>query len=83
MSAKNGKTMKQTLPPTFRRSLIAALAIAPLCAFAADDCKNRGELDTNYCDEDNNLVAEAPKDDAPMGGMPPGMGGMGGMDGMM
>ena len=28
------------------------------------------------------MVAEAPKDDAPMG-MPPGMGGMGGMDGMM
>ena len=31
---------------------------------AADDCKSRGELDTNYCDEDNNLVAEAPKDKA-------------------
>ncbi len=29
------------------------------------------------------MVAEAPKDDAPAGGMPGGMGGMGGMDGMM
>ena len=29
------------------------------------------------------LVAEAPKDDAPAGGMPGGMGGLGGMDGMM
>jgi phosphonate transport system substrate-binding protein len=54
--------MKQKLPRTLRRSIVAALAIAPLCAYAADDCKNRGELDTNYCDEDNNLVAEAPKD---------------------
>ncbi|MCA0187757.1 MAG: chaperonin GroEL [Proteobacteria bacterium] len=29
------------------------------------------------------MVAEAPKEDAPAGGMPGGMGGMGGMDGMM
>ena len=29
------------------------------------------------------MIAEAPKDDAPAGGMPGGMGGMGGMDGMM
>lgn len=28
----------------------------------ADDCKNRGELDTHYCDENNDLVADAPKD---------------------
>jgi phosphonate transport system substrate-binding protein len=32
-------------------------------AFAqADDCKNRGQLDTLYCDEDGDLVADAPKD---------------------
>lgn len=31
-------------------------------AFAQDDCKNRGELDTNYCDENKDLVADAPKD---------------------
>jgi chaperonin GroEL len=29
------------------------------------------------------MVAEAPKDESPAGGMPGGMGGMGGMDGMM
>ncbi|MEZ5643455.1 MAG: TCP-1/cpn60 chaperonin family protein, partial [Burkholderiaceae bacterium] len=29
------------------------------------------------------MVAEAPKEEAPAGGMPGGMGGMGGMDGMM
>jgi chaperonin GroEL len=28
------------------------------------------------------MIAEAPKDDAPAGGMPPGMGGMGGMGDM-
>ena len=31
-------------------------------AFAQDACKNRGQLDTNYCDENNDLVADAPKD---------------------
>ena len=31
-------------------------------AFAQDDCKNRGQLDTLYCDENNDLVADAPKD---------------------
>jgi phosphonate transport system substrate-binding protein len=32
-------------------------------AFAqSDDCKNRGQLDTLYCDEDGDLVADAPKD---------------------
>jgi phosphonate transport system substrate-binding protein len=32
-------------------------------AFAqADTCKNRGQLDTLYCDENNDLVADAPKD---------------------
>lgn len=29
---------------------------------SADDCKNRGTLDTQYCDEDNDLVADTPKD---------------------
>ncbi len=27
-----------------------------------DDCKNRGQLDTLYCDEDRDLVADTPKD---------------------
>ena len=32
-------------------------------AFAqADACKNRGQLDTLYCDDNNDLVADAPKD---------------------
>ena len=28
----------------------------------AQECKNRGELDTMYCDENKDLVADAPKD---------------------
>lgn len=31
-------------------------------AAAQDTCKNRGELDEKYCDENNDLVADAPKD---------------------
>lgn len=33
-------------------------------AVAADDCKNRGELDKMYCDENNDLTADTPKDKA-------------------
>jgi phosphonate transport system substrate-binding protein len=48
---------------------LASLALLALSggvatAWAADDCKSRGELDTNYCDENNDLVAEPPKDKA-------------------
>jgi phosphonate transport system substrate-binding protein len=48
----------------FATILTAALA-ALLCAgtaAAADACKSRGELDALYCDENNDLVADAPKD---------------------
>src|SRR5450830_1280955 len=31
-------------------------------AYAADTCKNRGELDVQYCDENMDLVADSPKD---------------------
>lgn len=31
-------------------------------ALAQDDCKHRGELDASYCDEDRDMVADAPKD---------------------
>ena len=31
-------------------------------AFAADACKNRGELDAMYCDENGDMVADLPKD---------------------
>jgi phosphonate transport system substrate-binding protein len=43
------------------RIAIAAALIAALPA-TAEDCRNRGELDTPYCDDDGDLVADAPKD---------------------
>ena len=36
--------------------------ISTSSALAQDTCKNRGELDANYCDENNDLVADLPKD---------------------
>ena len=40
---------------------LAACALA-LPAAAADACKNRGDLDLMYCDENKDLVADTPKD---------------------
>jgi phosphonate transport system substrate-binding protein len=47
-------------------SFAALLAVSFLSgpAFAQDTCANRGQLDTLYCDENNDLVADAPKDAA-------------------
>jgi phosphonate transport system substrate-binding protein len=43
--------------------LIIALGAASNAALAqADGCKNRGQLDTLYCDENKDLVADAPKE---------------------
>ena len=41
-------------------SALVALACTP--AFAQDACKNRGDLDLNYCDENKDLVADTPRD---------------------
>jgi phosphonate transport system substrate-binding protein len=55
----------------FRRGLGAGVVIlAALVCFsamavlaeAADPCKNRGDLDIRYCDEDGDLIADTPKD---------------------
>jgi phosphonate transport system substrate-binding protein len=42
----------------------ASLAMWSLPVLAQDTCANRGQLDTLYCDEDNDLVADTPKDPA-------------------
>ncbi len=50
-----------------RTAHIAVMAYAMLLALpvaAQDSCGNRGQLDTLYCDEDNDLVADTPKDAA-------------------
>jgi phosphonate transport system substrate-binding protein len=36
--------------------------VASATTALAEECKNRGQLDTLYCDEDNDLVADAPSD---------------------
>ena len=41
-----------------------ALAVIASPALAQDACPNRGQLDTLYCDEDRDLVADVPKDPA-------------------
>lgn len=58
----------QMLSLTNRRALLlgsGALLLALSAtnpAAAQDTCSNRGQLDTLYCDEDKDLVADAPKD---------------------
>lgn len=49
-----------------RGAMIAALALLGTTAVAAaqDTCPNRGQLDTLYCDADNDLVADTPRDPA-------------------
>ena len=40
------------------------LGLAATAATAQDTCKSRGSLDTLYCDENGDLVADPPKDAA-------------------
>ncbi|MFC4271258.1 phosphate/phosphite/phosphonate ABC transporter substrate-binding protein [Sneathiella chungangensis] len=42
--------------------LMAAVYLAWTSPSLADECKNRGSLDVIFCDEDGDLVADAPKD---------------------
>jgi phosphonate transport system substrate-binding protein len=46
--------------------MLACLALSAACIFpdiaAAQECKHRGDLDQNYCDENKDLVADSPKD---------------------
>lgn len=45
--------------------LLAALALLlAQSALAQDTCSNRGDLDTRYCDEDGDLVADRPADES-------------------
>ena len=42
--------------------IAAALSLTSLMAWSQDTCKNRGDLDVLFCDEDGNMTADAPKD---------------------
>ncbi len=48
-----------SLPKLFFASILAVFAVAS--AANAAECKNRGDLDVRYCDEDGDLVADTPK----------------------
>ncbi len=47
---------------SLRALALAAAMAGPATAIAQDICKNRGDLDQNYCDENHDLVADAPRD---------------------
>jgi phosphonate transport system substrate-binding protein len=42
--------------------MASAALISPAAMAQADTCKNRGQLDNMYCDENRDLVADAPTD---------------------
>ena len=42
--------------------VFATAGIFQPAAAQPTDCKNRGQLDTLYCDDNNDLVADAPQD---------------------
>src|SRR5262245_55443619 len=42
-------------------ALVGAILASPSAA-TAQECKNRGQLDTLYCDDNNDLVSDAPTD---------------------
>ena len=43
---------------------VAALTLSVSAALAQDNCPDRGQLDTQYCDADHDLVADTPADPA-------------------
>jgi phosphonate transport system substrate-binding protein len=52
--------LRRLAAPMFAIPLISLAATAALAQ--ADACSNRGQLDTLYCDDNSDLVADAPKD---------------------
>jgi len=54
--------MTNLVSGSLRVGVACLFALGLTDAMAADICKHRGELDTIYCDEDQNLTADAPKD---------------------
>ncbi|HWL29849.1 MAG TPA: phosphate/phosphite/phosphonate ABC transporter substrate-binding protein [Burkholderiaceae bacterium] len=49
---------------TFLFGALLAIFSTASTAYAQDDCKNRGDLDTMYCDANGDLVADTPTDPA-------------------
>ena len=55
-------TRRWVLPGIFGAFALALLAGAMNPVFAAADCKNRGDLDKRFCDNNGDLVADTPTD---------------------
>ena len=53
--------MQKTLLTTL---LLSTSLLFSASAALADDCGNRGVLDEKFCDENNDMVADSPKDPA-------------------
>ncbi|MDH3282001.1 MAG: phosphate/phosphite/phosphonate ABC transporter substrate-binding protein [Gammaproteobacteria bacterium] len=52
------------MPRHVQHNLLSFIVLALFCvpiAATGQDCKNRGDLDVRYCDDDGNLVADTPK----------------------
>src|SRR3984893_13398776 len=56
---EGGDSMLKHLAPVFAGLGLFVLATG---VYAADACKHRGELDAMYCDDNNDMVADAPTD---------------------
>src|SRR5688572_6927787 len=55
--------MNRAITCILRALCAVVLSVAAHAAYAqTDDCKHRGQLDTMYCDENKDLVADTPKD---------------------
>src|SRR6476646_3749764 len=71
-NCKSGRTENQMeatqMIDVLRRFAWARIVVIIACSLAsvatplAQECKNRGQLDALYCDENNDLVADAPTD---------------------
>jgi len=58
-----GRSLERTTScRSIPRAVAVFVCVAAFSALAQDNCRNRGELDTPYCDEDGDLLADAPKD---------------------
>jgi phosphonate transport system substrate-binding protein len=64
VSSRGEDQMRDGWRRVARASLSATVIwmVASATTALAEECKNRGQLDTLYCDEDNDLVADVPND---------------------
>jgi len=70
LDLERGAAMKHQKNEPWRKNWFGTLLVAAIAVWcisvsqpvAAEECKYRGDLDTMYCDENKDLVADTPKD---------------------